>query len=602
MRTMRRSMILELLTCAAFMATIPMMASAQAPVSVRRVLVLHSYSRHLPWDIGIVRGISEIMDSIESEYRPLLFEENLDSNLVDDIASTVTMESYLAGKYRTVPLDAVITESQQAASLILEFPELFPNAQRYIFNYAPSACLGTGNGSERRYSTVLDLEKAIRTIPMLVPSVRRIIVVADRSSIGLARSEQIQGLAPAFAQTPLEIWDDFTEPELLDRARALPRDAAILHLPVTRDRKGATLMPMTVATNLARAAPVPVFGHFDSLLGTGIVGGYSISAVQLGRVIGRIAVYGDAAAPTSQSDYAASTMGYWFDSRALERWHISDDRLPPDSVVLFRSQTFLERFWPIMMVALIMLVAESALVIGLARSSHQRKKAIALLDAERASLEVKIALRTEDLTKANAEMAMLLRELQHRVKNSMAIIASLVSIESGKVNSAQAKASLETLGARISALASLYDILYDSGGIGDIDLVDYIGRVVDSATQSMGADARGIAVEQDIAPISIDMKRAVSIGLIVNELVTDCLKHAFPGTKRGTITVRLAREADHLVLMISDDGIGFPPGFDPAASEGFGLKLVELLAAQLKANYSASTANGSQFRLKFPAG
>lgn len=276
MRTMRQSVFLELLACVAFIIAIPTTASAQTAASTRRILVLHSYSRHLPWDIGVVKGIGEIMDSIEPGDRPLLFEENLDSNLVGEIAATAAFGSYLSAKYGHVALDAVITESQQAAALLLEFPELFPGAQRYIFNYAPAASLGAGNGSERRYSTASDLETALRTIPMLVPSVRRIIVVADRSSIGLARSEQIRGMTPTFADTPPEIWDDFTEPELLDRARGLPRDVAILYLPVTRDRQGATLVPATVVTNLARAAPVPVFSHFDSLLGTGIVGGYLV--------------------------------------------------------------------------------------------------------------------------------------------------------------------------------------------------------------------------------------------------------------------------------------------------------------------------------------
>jgi two-component sensor histidine kinase len=183
----------------------------------------------------------------------------------------------------------------------------------------------------------------------------------------------------------------------------------------------------------------------------------------------------------------------------------------------------------------------------------------------------------------------------------MAIISSLVGIESDAVEAPEAKSSLATLGARVSALASLYDILYDSGGIEDIDLVDYLGRVTDSAAESMGADARGISVTKDLAPASIDMKRAISIGLIVNELVTDCFKHAFPVGRRGTVAVRLAREGDTLALDIRDDGVGLPPGFDPAEAEGFGLKLVGLLAEQLGSSFVAASSGGSRFSLRFPA-
>ncbi len=599
----RRSTLLPLLTCIALGMAVPMAASAQASAGgVRRVLVIYSYSRHLPWETGVVKGIGESIDAFGGNPRPVLFEENLDSDLVNASEAQAALAAGLAEKYRKVDLDAVITESQQAAALLLSNPGLFGDASRYILHFAPSTALEPGTGRERRYSTASDLETALRTIPMLLPSVRRIVVVADRSGTGLARSEQIRGMASAFAPTPIEIWDDYTQAELLARARDLSADAAIFYLPVQRDRNGTPLSAASIAAELSAVAPVPVFSHFDSLIGTGIVGGYSVSAVQLGRIIGQLAALGDRAAPVSQEAYAASIMGYWFDARALKRWHIDDKRLPPGAKILFRNRTLLDRYWPMLLAVFVLLVTESALVLGLARSSSQRKRAIALLDAERASLEVKIASRTEDLTKANAEMAILLRELQHRVKNSMAVIASLVGIESAKVSAPEARASLETLGARVSALASLYDILYNTGGIGDIDLVDYIGRVVDSASESQGADMRDIAVERTIAPATIDMKRAVSIGLIVNELVTDCLKHGFPGGRRGTITVRLTRDSDELILEIADDGIGFTAGVDPAASGGFGLKLVELLAAQLKAEYTVGTAGGARFRLRFPAG
>ncbi len=617
--------VLRLMTLLAAALAFAAAASAQAYAqagSPRRVLVIYSYSRHLPWSTGVAQGLAEILEPIDSRDRPVLFEENIDADLAADTVSRLAWVEGIAEKYRDIPLDAVIAESQQAAALLLAHPGLFESAARFLFNYAPSSSLGKGNGLERGYSTASDLGKALEAIPLLLPSVRRVVVVADRSGIGLARTRQIRGIAEAALTVPLEIWDEFSLEELLGRARALPRDWAIFYLPVQRDREGAPLVAADVAARLSAAAPVPVFSHFDTLIGTGIVGGYSVSAVQLGRVLGRVAAYGDTAAPASQSDYAEATMGYWFDARALSRWRIPAGIVPPDSVTLFVSQTAWDRAWPIVLAALVIFAAESALVLGLARSSAQRKKAMAMLAAERASLEEKIALRTADLSRANAELAaevayrtlaeerekasaagkaMLFIELQHRIKNSMAIISSLVGIESDAVEAPEAKSSLATLGSRVSALASLYDILYDSGGIEDIDLVDYLGRVIDSAAESIGADARGISVTKHIMPASIDMKRAISIGLIVNELVTDCFKHAFPGGRRGTITVRLAREGEALALDIVDDGIGLPPGFNPAEAEGFGLKLVGLLAEQLGSSLSAASAGGSRFSLRFPA-
>jgi two-component sensor histidine kinase len=597
-------------------------ASAQTPP--RRVLVLYTYSRHLPWETGIVAGLQEILSTQALSGRLFLYEENLDSDLANIALSVETQVAYLLDKYRAIALDAVITESQSAASILLAFPELFPGIPRYLFNYAPSTKLGVGTGSERRYSCVSDLETALHTIALLRPGVRRIVVIADRSVIGLARSEQVRSLASGFKDTPLEVWDDYTVPELLDRVRSLPENAAILYLPVQRDREGTPLVAAVVASDLARAAPVPVFSHFDSLVGTGIVGGYSISAVQIGRMIGRVAVSGDLAAPDSQADYAAKAMGYWFDSRALERWNIPRNLLPQGSNVLFSERSFLEQYWVAALAALLLFAVESLLVSGLYRSSSQRKKALASLAAERASLDEKILSRTSELADANARLVLevaersvaearekaiaeekitLLKELQHRVKNNMAIIASLVGIEAGKAESKEAKSVLAALETRISALTSLYDVLYETGGIGFIDLVDYISRVVETAGESLGADARGVTLILEIKPVAMDVKRAVSIGLIVNELVTDGLKYAFPEAGSGTVTISLTEDSGLFTLGVKDDGIGLPADFDPANSHGFGMKLVTLLSDQLSGTFriGRGTSGGAEFSIEFPA-
>ena len=96
------------------------------------------------------------------------------------------------------------------------------------------------------------------------------------------------------------------------------------------------------------------------------------------------------------------------------------------------------------------------------------------------------------------------------------------------------------------------------------------------------------------------MKRAVALGLIVNELVTDSLKYGFPTGGPGTIRVRLTRETDLCTLDIEDDGAGLPSGFDPKTAEGFGLKLVEILSEQLSATFTATCDKGARFSLGFP--
>ena len=153
----------------------------------------------------------------------------------------------------------------------------------------------------------------------------------------------------------------------------------------------------------------------------------------------------------------------------------------------------------------------------------------------------------------------------------------------------------------MGALASLYDMLYSTGSVREIDLADYLGEIVASASESLGADDRWIVIDSVLEPVTVDLRRAISIGLIVNELITDSIKYAFPGGRPGRIEVRLARDAGELVLAIEDDGIGLPTDPEDGRAQGFGLIMVRSLAEQLGAEFAASTEHGARFTLRIPS-
>ena len=166
------------------------LSALNPPDEPRRVLVLYSYSRHLPWEAKVSDGIDEILDALKPAERPVLFEEGLDSDRLGDIGPTEAWADYLAVKYKNIRLDAIVSESQQAAGLLFGSPELFPGVSRYILNCAPSSLVDYRDGIERRYSSVSNIEQAVRTIVNVLPETRRIIVVADRSAVGKARTAQ----------------------------------------------------------------------------------------------------------------------------------------------------------------------------------------------------------------------------------------------------------------------------------------------------------------------------------------------------------------------------------------------------------------------------
>jgi PAS domain S-box-containing protein len=171
----------------------------------------------------------------------------------------------------------------------------------------------------------------------------------------------------------------------------------------------------------------------------------------------------------------------------------------------------------------------------------------------------------------------LFRELRHRIKNNLAMIESLIVLGQSQVDDPGTKGALEDLRGRIHPLVGLYERLdpgMDSRAIAlDMYLSDIANAVIAASNGRVG-------LELDIEAMRVDARDAANLGLMLNELVTNALKHAYPGESRGTIRVRLTREGDGLLLEVRDDGSPLPPGFDPAASRGLGLLICRMLAGQ----------------------
>jgi two-component sensor histidine kinase len=213
-------------------------------------------------------------------------------------------------------------------------------------------------------------------------------------------------------------------------------------------------------------------------------------------------------------------------------------------------------------------------------------------------LEIAERKRAEEEAQASArEKEKLFRELQHRVKNSMNMVSSIAYIEASQSETAEAKEALQKLQLRIGALASLYEILYDSGSIEEIDLAAYLGSIADYSAMSLGADVRKIAIRKDLESVRLDVGRAISIGLMSNELITNCLKYAFPGREGGEIYIRLTLEDGILVLWIKDNGVGMAGARE--GKHGFGTTLLHSLATDLDGQISYREVEvGTHFELR----
>jgi two-component sensor histidine kinase len=198
------------------------------------------------------------------------------------------------------------------------------------------------------------------------------------------------------------------------------------------------------------------------------------------------------------------------------------------------------------------------------------------------------------------EKEMLIKEIHHRVKNNLQVISSLLGLQAHTIGDSRLRAPLEESQARIQTMALIHQQLYRSGNLAQIDFAEYLRdlatRVVRSSRVGQGHLSLEISAEEVYFPI----ETAIPCGLLLHELLSNCVKHAFPGGRNGTIRVTLCRhlQGTH-ELTVRDDGVGLPEGLDVHATVSLGLRLVHLLAAQLHGMLTFESRQGTTVTLAF---
>ena len=221
-----------------------------------------------------------------------------------------------------------------------------------------------------------------------------------------------------------------------------------------------------------------------------------------------------------------------------------------------------------------------------------------------------ILLAIEDVTErarlerehaaAHERIGMLLQELTHRVKNSLQFIASMVMLEARSNDSGEAKAALERVSHRITALGQLYSKLSKADTVEAVDAATYLDELCRDLIASVHKEgSTSIVLETDIESELLPTDRAIPIGLIVNELVTNAVKYGFPGEAKGTVMVTLKRAPGELRLTVADDGQGLDPR---RADSGLGRRLVDGFAQQLGGQVERkSDSQGTTVHLILPS-
>jgi len=196
------------------------------------------------------------------------------------------------------------------------------------------------------------------------------------------------------------------------------------------------------------------------------------------------------------------------------------------------------------------------------------------------------------------EKEVLLKEIHHRVKNNLQIISSLLHLQSNDLQDTQVRRIFEDSQHRINSMALIHEELYNSGDLARIDFGDYSRILIENLFDSYGISTSHIAldIQVDAQPLSLD--QAIPLGLVINELVSNSLKYAFPGGCEGHVSIFLqAGPGNQFALTVSDDGIGLPEDIDFHHPNSLGLRLVETLAHQLKASVELDRSSGTTFTI-----
>jgi two-component sensor histidine kinase len=201
------------------------------------------------------------------------------------------------------------------------------------------------------------------------------------------------------------------------------------------------------------------------------------------------------------------------------------------------------------------------------------------------------------------EKTSLLQEVHHRVKNNLQMISSLLNLQARQIVDKEMRAIFLESQGRVRSIALLHESLYQFGDLGRIDMQEYVKKLVATLGRSYGSDASSARIVAEIGPVYLTANEAVPIGLIVNELVTNSLKHAFVGKRDDPdreIRIEMRVEDDQLTLRVADNGRGFGSAVAPMREETMGLTLVRDLSLQLRGNAEFATANGAVCTVRFP--
>jgi PAS domain S-box-containing protein len=211
-------------------------------------------------------------------------------------------------------------------------------------------------------------------------------------------------------------------------------------------------------------------------------------------------------------------------------------------------------------------------------------------------------LAEERIRASLREKEVMLKEIHHRVKNNLQVVSSLLRLQAHSLKTPDALAAFEESGTRVQSMALVHEKLYQSSSLSELDFAAYAQSLTDSLLRSFGTDGSVIRLRHDMDKVHLDINQAIPCALILNELVSNALKYAFPDGRSGEIWLRLRSDAERRITMtVGDNGVGLPADLNLNKAGSLGLQLVGTLVHQLRGQLEVSRAQGTEYTVTFTA-
>lgn len=367
--------------------SITVIAEAQSSI-----LLINSWSEHLPWQQSIEEGF---LSTTDNDPNTTVYTEHLDAERFQADQYHEVFANYLAKKYESIGIDTVVAESLPAVNFLLKNQSLFKQATRFYF--PDSDKIDTPlNENETLIPVFEDYINAYNTM-ISVYNPDHIYIVADSiSDSGRNQLERFEtALAGYLDNDSVTFLIDKPMAKLTDVVSRLPPNSALFYLLVFKDGSGANFIPYKAARQISLAANAPVFSVWESLIGSGITGGYLLSGKRVGALAAAVAL----------SDYPANTantadaFGFYYDAQALDRFNINKKQLDKNAVFINATPSFYHTHTLEINVTLVALVLFMVLTAVLLIVNRKRQYLVKALQIEQDSLERRVFDRTQELNR-----------------------------------------------------------------------------------------------------------------------------------------------------------------------------------------------------------